>query len=164
MSRNRCIGRDNAMPWHIPEDFRHFRRITMGKPVIMGRRTFESIGRPLPGRTNIVVSRGGFAADGTESASSLEDALRRARAVAAQDGAGEIMIIGGGQIYEQALPFLDRIYMTVVDREVDGDTFFPPLPAQDWLETPDYELPAEGERPACRFVTWERVRGQACPA
>lgn len=159
MAQNRCIGRGNAMPWHIPEDFKHFRRVTMGKPVIMGRKTFESIGKPLPGRTNIVVSRTGFAAAGVQTVPTLEAALDRARTVAATgEAVDEIMIIGGGQIYAQALPLLDRIYMTVVEMTVEGDTFFPSLPPGDWHETPDTELPAADGRPACRFVTLERIR------
>lgn len=158
LSENRCIGRGGAMPWHIPEDFKHFRSITMGKPVIMGRKTFESIGKPLPGRANIVVSRSGFAAEGAEVFSTLEQALDRARAVAANDKADEIMIIGGGQIYAQALKSLDRIYMTVVHMTVEGDAFFPPLLDGEWIETASANLPAADGKPACDFKTLERKR------
>lgn len=133
MARNRVIGAGNKMPWHIPEDFKHFKRTTMGKPVIMGRKTYDSLGQPLPGRANIVISRNPDAVAGDVFAvATLEDALARARSIAASDGADEVFIIGGGQIYAQAMPITDRLYMTVVDRDYDGDTIFPAFDTREW--------------------------------
>src|SRR4051812_17778259 len=113
LSENRVIGRDNALPWKIPEDMKHFVALTMGRPIIMGRKTFESIGKPLPGRTNLVVSRN-FSAPGVVVFPSLPEAIAEARKIAGRDRQKEIMVIGGGQIYEQALPFADTLYLTVV--------------------------------------------------
>ena len=136
MSRNRVIGADNKLLWHIPEDFKHFRRTTMGKPVIMGRRTYESIGKPLPGRTNIVISRTPDSIEGDVFAvATLDDALERARKIAAVEGVDEIFIIGGGQIYAEAMPVTDRIYLTTIDRDYEGDAFFPALNMTEWTKT-----------------------------
>lgn len=136
MSRNHVIGSDNKLLWHIPEDFKHFKRTTTGKPVIMGRRTYGSIGRPLPGRANIVISRNPDAVQGDVFAvATLPEAIERARRIAAADGANEIFIIGGGQIYQEAMPLTDRIYLTVIDRDYEGDTFFPQLDMDDWTMT-----------------------------
>lgn len=118
--RNRVIGYENDMPWHLPGDLKYFKEMTMGKPVIMGRKTFESIGRPLPGRRNVVISRNAqYAAEGIEIVSSLEAALELVADVP------EIMVIGGQQIFTQALPLADRLYITLIDHEFDGDTYFP---------------------------------------
>ena len=120
MAHGRVIGANNQMPWHMPADLRHFKQMTLGKPVIMGRRTYESIGRPLPGRRNLVISRQpAWSADGVECCPSLDAALH-----AVQDGA-EVMIIGGGQLYREALPRADRLYLTHIDLQVEGDTWFP---------------------------------------
>lgn len=128
MSRNRVIGRDNALPWHISADLKHFKRTTLGKPVVMGRKTFESIGRPLPGRTNIVVTRQkDYRPDGVRVATSTASALALADEVAAADGADEVMVIGGEQLYRSLLPHAERLYLTEVDAEVEGDAFFPEL-------------------------------------
>ena len=119
-SKNNVIGRDGELPWHLPEDLRHFRRITTGKPVIMGRKTFESIGRPLPDRHNIVMTRDpDYAAEGCDVVESVAEALDVA------GDADEVMVIGGGQVYRDFLPRADRIYMTRVQAEVQGDTRFP---------------------------------------
>ena len=127
---NRVIGRDNRMPWHLPADLAHFKRITMGHPVIMGRKTWESIGRALPGRLNIVISRTpSFNAPGATVVHSLDEAF-----LAAAD-ADEGFVIGGGQIYAEALPTADRIYLTEVSAEVEGDTTFPALDRSQWHET-----------------------------
>lgn len=135
VARNGVIGRDNAMPWRIGSDLRHFRAVTMGRPVVMGRKTFESIGRPLDGRTNIVVTRDpDFAAAGVVRAGSLGEALEIARSVADRDGVGEIMVTGGGQIYAEALPWADRVELTEVALEPVGGTVFPPLDPQIWRE------------------------------
>ncbi|QAA00134.1 type 3 dihydrofolate reductase [Pseudoalteromonas sp. R3] len=120
MANGRIIGDDNAMPWHLPADLKHFKAVTLNKPVVMGRKTFESIGRPLPGRRNIVISRNpNYSAEGIEVVSSPQDAL------ALVDGSEEVMIIGGGNIYEQFLPLSNRLYLTYIDLEVSGDTRFP---------------------------------------
>jgi dihydrofolate reductase len=133
-SRNNVIGRDGSLPWHLPEDLRRFRRLTTGHPVVVGRLTHESIvtrlGRPLPGRTSVVVSsHPGAAQDGVLWASSVAEALAAARAIAEQGGAGaggEVFVGGGTSVYQQALPQADRVYLTRVHREVDGDTWMPP--------------------------------------
>jgi dihydrofolate reductase len=127
MSRNRIIGRQGALPWHIPEDLRRFRELTSGHTLIMGRKTFESIGRPLPGRRNIVVThQTGYRAAGCLSAPSFEEAVRLAAPAA------EVFICGGAEIYRQALPLADRIYLTVINDDYDGDTTFPAIPAAEF--------------------------------
>jgi len=130
LDRNRAIGRGNAMPWHLPDDFRRFRALTMGKPILMGRRTAESLGRALPGRRNLVLTRGGRVPfEGMEAVASLDAALR----LAADDGARELCVIGGAQVYALALPRASVLHLTHVDTVVDGaDTFFPVFDAGDW--------------------------------
>lgn len=126
MARNRVIGRNNKLIWHLPADLRHFKNTTLGNPVIMGRKTFESMGKALPGRTNIIVTRQeGYTAPGCLITNSLTDALKVAPP-------GEVFIAGGGEIYRQALPLADRMYITVVDHEFEGDTFFPEFAAEQW--------------------------------
>ena len=156
-ARNGTIGKDNGMPWHLPADLAHFKRTTLGCPVIMGRRTWDSIGRALPGRRNIVVSRTpGFHAPGAEVVASLADAWR---AVA---GAEEAFVIGGAQLYEEALAVADRIYLTDIAGDVAGDTFFPPLPPGAWRETVLGEHPADDRNPfALRFLLIERQEAPA---
>lgn len=135
VASNGVVGRDNALPWHLPNDLAYFKRTTLGKPVVMGRRTFESIGRPLPGRCNIVVSRNPeFSAAGVAVVSSLEAALARARERALEDGVGEVMVIGGAGLYAEALPLADRLYVTEVHAEVEGDTYLPPVDWAAWQE------------------------------
>lgn len=120
MANNRVIGKDNDMPWHLPADLKHFKDVTLGKPIIMGRKTYESIGRPLPGRKNIVLSRDtNFRLEGCDNVSSLEEALSLV------DDVEEVMIIGGGHLYTQALSQADKLYLTFIDLDVDGDTQFP---------------------------------------
>jgi len=127
-SKNNVIGRDRGLPWHLPDDLRHFKRLTTGKPVIMGRRTFESIGRPLPDRRNIVLTRDpDYTAEGCDVVSSVDEALNLVA------GAGEAMVIGGGQVYRDFLPSADRLYLTRVQAEVDGDTYFPEITETEWL-------------------------------
>jgi dihydrofolate reductase len=129
MAKNRVIGRDNALPWKLPEDLRHFKATTLGHPIVMGRKTWESIGRPLPGRQNIVVTRNrGFQAPGAVVVHSLDEAL------AAATPAEEVFLIGGAQLYVDALPRADRIHLTEIDREFEGDAYFPLLPAFQWRE------------------------------
>lgn len=118
--KNRVIGYENAMPWHLPGDLQYFKQVTMGKPVIMGRKTFESIGRPLPGRRNIIITRNeAYKAEGIEVVTSVEAAL------ALVEGTEELMIIGGEQIFTQCLPIADRLYITLINHEFKGDTYFP---------------------------------------
>lgn len=135
MSKNLAIGKDNQLLWHIPDDFRHFKETTMGKPIIMGRKTYESLGKPLPGRTNIVITSKPESITGDVMiVSSVDEAITKAKEIATQTNVDEIFIIGGGQIYEAALPQTARIYLTVVNQEYDGDTFFPKLKADEWEE------------------------------
>ncbi|MBI4923465.1 MAG: dihydrofolate reductase [Devosia nanyangense] len=133
VAENGVIGNGNAIPWRLPSDFAHFKRMTLGKPVIMGRKTFESIGRPLPGRTNIVVTRQeGYQPEGVLVISSLEAALEHAQAIAAADHAEEVMVAGGAEIYARAMPLADRLYITHVALAPAGDTHFPQITAWDW--------------------------------
>ena len=134
MANNRVIGRNNALPWHLSEDLKYFKRVTLGKPVIMGRKTFESIGRPLPGRANIVVSRSGFVAENVRVVTSLDEALQLADSIATIDGAEEVMVIGGAELYAHALPLAQRLYLTLVDAEVAGDAWFPDFDEAAWRE------------------------------
>ena len=120
MANNRVIGKDNQMPWHLPADLAHFKAVTLGKPIIMGRKTYASIGRPLPGRTNIILSRDtNYKVEGCECVSSLDEAIKLVNDVE------EIMIIGGGHLYSQTLPLANKLYLTFIDLDVDGDTQFP---------------------------------------
>lgn len=151
------IGRNGGLPWHLPEDLRRFKALTLGKPIVMGRRTWDSIGRPLPGRRSLVISRQpGFAADGAEVFDSLEAALR---AVA---DAPEACVIGGAEIYRQALPYAEVIHLTRVHAAVDADTHFPRLDAGEWEQVARADHPAdERHAHACSFLTLRRLRSQA---
>jgi dihydrofolate reductase len=154
VARNGVIGRGGEMPWRIPADLQYFKAATMGKPMIMGRRTFDSIGRALPGRTSIVVTRNAdFAADDVEVAGDLDRAL----AIAAQTGSDEVMVIGGGEIYAAALPRADRLYLTEVHIDADGDVHFPALDRAQWREASRDDHAAEGDAPAFSFVVLERI-------
>lgn len=129
MARGRIIGRDNTLPWQLPEDLKHFKATTLGKPVIMGRKTWESLGRPLPGRRNIVISRNtGYLPTGGELAPSLQTAITMAAE------ADEIFVIGGADIYRQALPLAQRLYLTEIALDVVGDAHFPEFSPADWAE------------------------------
>ena len=148
---NGVIGKDGAMPWHLPADLRHFRRITMGKPVIMGRKTWASIGRPLPGRQNIVLTRdAAFRAEGATVVSDLSAAL------AAAGAAAEAMVIGGAEIYALARPLATRIELTRIHASPEGDTFFPEPEASLWVETAREDHVADGEAPAHSFLSYAR--------
>ncbi|OUS14083.1 dihydrofolate reductase [Gammaproteobacteria bacterium 53_120_T64] len=154
---NGVIGSNNQLPWRISADLKYFKRVTLGKPIIMGRLTYESIGKPLPGRTNIVLSRdSAWRADGVERASDLNAALAIAKKIVDDSQLEELMIIGGATIYREALPQADRLYLTRVHTQVDGDAFFPELDLSQWLETPVEELASEGKTPACSFVRLDR--------
>ncbi len=142
-ARNGVIGRNGGMPWRMPSDLKHFRALTLGKPVIMGRKTFQAIGKPLPGRDTIVVTRDkAFKPDGISIAASLEAAIAIANERATARGVEEIMIAGGGEIYRASLPRADRVYLTVIAATLDGDATFPPLPQAEWERT--------SERPMAR--------------
>jgi len=155
-SDNGVIGRDGGLPWHLSSDLKFFKQVTMGHPVVMGRRTYESIGRPLPGRENIVITRDlDYAADGIIVTGGLDDAL----AVAAKAPGGErIMVIGGGQIYQASMAQATHIILTEVHTSIDGDTMFPAIDPSNWVETSreDREPEQEGE-PALSFVILERI-------
>jgi dihydrofolate reductase len=150
-SDNDVIGRGNALPWHLPADLAHFKRLTVGKPILMGRRTYESIGRPLPNRRNIVLSRSGFAAPGVDTVRTIEEA----RALVA--GEPELVNIGGAEIFRLAFPETDIVYLTRVHCTLEGDTFLPPLPAGEWRQAA-HEDRAADERNAypMSFITLER--------
>jgi dihydrofolate reductase len=138
------IGRDGAIPWRVPSDLKVFRRLTMGKPVIMGRKTYDSIGKPLDGRDNIVVTRNAdFRAAGVVCASSIEEALQIAKACAAGRGANEITVIGGAEIFAAMLPAADRIYLTRIHARPEGDTMFPDLDPNDWREVSRVPIPPD---------------------
>jgi len=158
VARNGVIGADGAMPWRLSSDLRRFKALTLGHPVVMGRRTFEAIGRPLPGRPNIVVSRrSDFAPDGAIVAASLDAALAEAGRLARESGSGMVFVIGGGEIYRAALPFADRLLITHVEAEPTGDTRFPDIDPDAWLATGEERVPpGEKDSAATRFVTYER--------
>ena len=156
--RNRAIGKDNKIPWHQPADLAFFKRTTMGCPIIMGRNTFLSIGKPLPGRTSIVVSRSGAVQhEGAEGDVRVVDGL--VAALAACGGAAEAFVIGGAQIYQSALPLAQRIYATEIDANFDADVFFPPLPPNEWREASRTRCAFDPEnRHTMDFVVFERVQ------
>ena len=159
LAESGVIGRDNRLPWRLKSDMVHFRAITMGKPVVMGRKTFLSIGRPLPGRTTIVVSRdGGFAAPGIVVAPSVEAALTVARGDALRRGAERIIVAGGADLYAQTMPLAERLHITYVHRAVDGDVYFPAIDRSVWHETAREEhAAAAGDDAAFAFVTYRRT-------
>ena len=132
--KNREIGKDNKLLWHIPEDLKFFKQTTMGKPIIMGRKTYESIGKPLPGRLNIVISRSPYPVDGVVDCLSLNQAIDIAKKEAKEKNINEIIIMGGAQIYEQAINIADKIYLTQVDKSFDADSFFPKIDKNIWKE------------------------------
>ena len=149
---------NNSMPWHLPGDFKYFKETTLGKPIIMGRKTWDSLGRPLPGRLNIVVSRqADLKLEGAEVYFSLEAAVARAEKWALEQGTKELMLIGGAQLYEQALPFADRLYLTRVELSPKGDAWFPELSPFHWERTSFKHNPAEGDKPAYSFEVWEKA-------
>jgi dihydrofolate reductase len=156
---NGVIGAAGAMPWRLATDMKRFRALTMGKPVIMGRKTFASIGKPLAGRTNIVITRQkGFAPDGVTVAASFDEALAAGAKAAAETGAGEVMVIGGGEIYALAMLHADRLYITHVHARPDGDARFPAIDPAAWRGGARDEVPAgEKDSASTTFVTYERV-------
>lgn len=154
MAHDRVIGKDNQMPWHLPADLAHFKRVTLGKPVLMGRKTFESIGRPLPGRRNLVISRNpGYQAEGIEVVGSVEAAL----ALLAGSSVEELMVIGGGHLYAEMLPSADCLYLTQIDLAAEGDTRFPAFDDGQWQRIECESHPADEKNPhPYSFETWQR--------
>ena len=133
MDRNKLIGSDGQMPWHIPGEMAYFKSVTLGKPIIMGRKTYESIGRPLPGRPNVVVTRNSdWRAEGVLVAAGLDDAVTMASALAVETLSDEIVVIGGAVICREAMPFIQRLYLTIVDHEYEGDTWLDSFRWEDW--------------------------------
>lgn len=155
VARNGVIGRDNALPWKLPEDLAYFKRVTMGSPVVMGRRTYESIGKPLPGRLNIVVTRDrNYRAAGCTVVHSLDEAWRAA------GDAPDVFVIGGTSLFEETLPYADVIHLTEVDANVEGDTYFPAFDRGEWHETEIARHPADARHALpFRIVKLERRRG-----
>ncbi|CAB5697574.1 Dihydrofolate reductase type 3 [Aeromonas hydrophila] len=154
LAKDQVIGKNNLMPWHMPADLAHFKQITLGKPVLMGRKTFESIGRPLPGRRNLVISRNpDYQVDGVDMVSSVEEALSRLE----REGVEELMVIGGGYLYEQLLPKADCLYLTRIDLDVEGDTCFPAFSKADWekLKSEPHQPDEKNPHSYC-FETWQR--------
>lgn len=142
VAQNSVIGRDGGLPWRMPSDLKKFRRLTMGKPIVMGRKTFESIGKPLDGRHNIVLSTDpSFNADGVNVFSNLDDALILARTIARTSGQDEIMIIGGADIFRATLPIAQRVYWTEIKGNPEGNVFFEPLDTKKWHEVSKEILP-----------------------
>jgi dihydrofolate reductase len=154
LTRNRVIGRDNRLPWHLPADLRFFKQTTMGKPLLMGRRTWESIGRPLPGRRMIVLSRDpAYHAPGCAVARSLDEALEIAGEVP------EIMVIGGASLYEHTFPLAEHLYLTRVEAEIPGDAWFPEWNEREWRLVWEEVHPVDADHSwPYRFQRWERVR------
>jgi dihydrofolate reductase len=176
VASNGVIGRNNAMPWHLPEDLKYFKRMTIGKPVIMGRKAYEALGKPLPGRLNIVITRkpgplidretplfhemeaalatSGKTRTGLIVVSSVDEALQKAKDAAREGDLDEIFITGGAQIYEAAMPFTQRLYITRIERDYEGDIVFPPFNENEWK-------PVSSERhkgdPAFTFTVLERI-------
>lgn len=158
MAKNRVIGIDGKLPWYLPEDLKFFKRMTQAKPLVMGRKTFSSIGKALPNRLNIVITRdASFSAEGIRVCNELLVALELADQQATIEAAEEIMVMGGGEVYRQALPIAQRLYITEVDIEVEGDAYFPEFSTDEWQETQRVAgNPAEGQ-PSYDFVVYERI-------
>ena len=155
MARNLAIGHNGDMPWHLPGELKHFKETTMGRPIVMGRKTWESIGRPLPGRQNIVVTRNrSFQARGCDLAGSLDQAVQIARGE-------EVMVIGGGQLYQQALAVSDRMILTQVDCEPEADTWFPEWQSSEWRQV-SLRSESANERNTYAYQVTEWVRMESC--
>lgn len=157
-AENGVIGRDGDMPWKLSTDLKRFKALTLGKPVIMGRKTWASIGRPLPGRPNIVITRDkDFQAEGAHVVGSLAEALSLGQKFASETGADEICVIGGGNVYAQALPMVDYVHLTRVLASIEGDTFFPELDSHQWQLLSVEEVPAgEKDSHATRYMVYKR--------
>ena len=151
MGKNRAIGLAGRMPWHLPAELQHFKKATMGKAIVMGRKTWQAIGRPLPGRQNIVVTRNpDFQAEGVDLAGSLEDAVRISES-------NEIMVIGGGQLYALGLPLAQRMILTLIDIEPEADTWFPEWDELEWSQTSEKHFPIDdNNKLAYRIIEFSR--------
>ncbi|MVS98686.1 dihydrofolate reductase [Devosia marina] len=163
VARNNVIGADQSMPWRIPSDFAWFKQTTMGKPMVMGRKQFETFSKPLPGRPHIVVTRQhDYRPEGVLVRHSLQEALAAARRLAEASDQNEIMVIGGGDIYAQALPLADRLYISHVDLAPDGDVHFPPIDADEWRVVDEPDMPRSERDPATYAIrVYERIQGGA---
>jgi dihydrofolate reductase len=152
MDENRAIGKDNDLPWYLPNDLKHFKKTTMGKPIVMGRKTYESIGKPLPGRENIVVTRDqSYEAEGTTIVHSVDEVL--------QINAEEICVIGGSEIFKQFLPVADRLYITEIHHTFEADTYFPELNDNEWKEVSRTEgIVDEKNKYPHEFVVYEKIK------
>lgn len=157
MAANRVIGQNNRLPWHLPEDLQHFKALTMGHHIVMGRKTYASIGKPLPGRTTVIVTRNmDYAVPGSIAVNSID------AAVAACHGDSEIFFVGGAEIYAQALPIADRLYLTEIKRDFPGDAFFPAFDPADWREVSREKHVSRDEPPfEYHFVIYDRKRQDA---
>jgi dihydrofolate reductase len=157
MARNHVIGRDNALPWRLPEDLQHFKAVTWGKPILMGRKTYESIGKALPGRTNLVLTRDrDWKAPGVAVVHSLDEALEHVAP------APELACIGGAEVFRLLMPLASRIHLTRIDADIPGDTVFPPIDPSEWVELDSRQFgPDERNAFPVTFVTLERVRAAA---
>jgi len=155
-AENNAIGKNNQLLWHLPNDLKFFKNTTWGMPVIMGRKTFEAVNKPLPGRFNIVITRqAAWKAEGTIAATDLDDAIQKAKAT----NCNEIFVIGGGEIYQQSMALADKIYITRVHALLDGDTFFPEIDEHTWQLTALQEFDADVKHGyAYSFQTWERAQ------
>jgi dihydrofolate reductase len=153
MANNRVIGIENRLPWHLPADLQHFKKITMGKPILMGRKTYESIGRPLPGRENIVLTRDeSFKPEGCTIYHSIEDALEATKSYE------EVMVIGGDSFYQQLISEADRLYLTFIDQDIEGDAFFPEYSENGWKEVERETFMASDDVAfTYHFTVWERT-------
>ena len=149
MAKNGVIGRENRLPWRLPEDLRYFKKVTMGKPIVMGRKTFDSIGKALPGRTNIVISSQSdlLLPEGVRLASSIQEAISIAQSVCVNDGVDELMVIGGEQIYKLCMPQATRLYLTKVHEEVDGDASFTSFDESEWALLSQEDFQASEDNP-----------------
>lgn len=152
LAQNRTIGIDNTLPWRLPEDLRHFKALTLGHHILMGRKTYESIGKPLPGRTTVIITRGNYAApEGVKIAHSLQEAI----AICGADE--EIFFVGGAQLYAQALPLADRLYLTEIQAEVEGDAWFPDYDRAQWREISRDRRTDEAAGLEYHFVVYDRA-------
>lgn len=163
VAENGVIGSDQTIPWRIPSDQQMFRRLTLGRPMVMGRKQFETVGKPLPGRTNIIVTRRrDYRPEGTLVFTSIEEALAEAQKIAAADGVDEIMIIGGGEIYAQIMGRADRLYISHIDLHPEGDVRFPAIKPEDWVVVDLPEVtPSEKDSATYRVKVYERRKAGA---
>ncbi len=164
MANNNVIGLNNDMPWHLPADLQWFKKTTLGSPIIMGRKTYESIGRPLPGRLNIILSRDKkLNIDGCTVVNSLEDAITTAEEAnnASDNPKDEIFITGGAHLYNKFLEQADTLYLTKIDADLEGDTFFPDYTQYSWQETQRIESPVDDKNPySLTFLKLERLKAE----